>query len=268
MTTTPKSTRCLTKLVVVVLVILASSATSVAADWGTLKGRFVLDGDAGTSAAINVNKDTEYCGKHNLVEEIIVAGENGALSNVFVYLYLKSRKTVDIHPDLAEPSTEAVVLDNIGCRFEPHVALLRTGQTLEVRNSDSGVGHNTNFTLLKNPSFNEMVTSGSPISKTFEKRESYPSSAVCSIHPWMKAHVLIRDNPYMTVSDEDGSFVIENLPAGKHEFVFWHEANGNMKKLAVGSAKTSSKGRAKLTIPAGDTLDLGEIEVKLSVLGK
>ncbi len=35
--------------------------------------------------------------------------------------------------------------------------------------------------------------------------------------------MLIRDNPYGTVSAADGSFKIEKIPAGEVEFVIWHE---------------------------------------------
>ncbi len=238
-----------------------------AADWGTLKGRFVVEGDLGEAAAVNANKDPEFCGKHNLMDEAIIVGEEGALANVFVYLYLKSSKTVEIHPDLEKVDTEPVLLDNKGCRFEPHALVLRVGQSLEISNSDP-VAHNTNLTPTKNPGFNQIIPNDSPLAKTFEKRESYPSPAACNIHPWMKAYVLIRDNPYMTVTAADGSFEIANLPAGKHEFIFWHESKGNMKNMTFSGGKTSRKGRAKLTIPAGDTLDLGDIKVSPSVLGK
>ena len=245
----------------------AGYSTAGAADWGTLKGKFIVDGDPGEPAALNVNKDVEYCGKHDLVDETIVVGDGDALANVFVYLYLKRGKNVEIHPDLEEPG-ETVVLDNRGCRFEPHAMVLRTGQALEIRNSDKGIGHNTNFTVISNPPFNEMVTNDAPIVKTLAKRESYPSVAQCSIHPWMKAHVLIRDNPYMAVTGEDGSFVIEKIPAGQHEFIFWHESKGNLKNLKAGKAKTDRRGRAKLKIPAGGELDLGEISIKVSDLSK
>jgi len=247
--------------------LLAMTTSTGAAEWGALKGRFVLDGDTGEATKINVNKDPEFCGKHNLVNEEIIVGEDGALANVFVYLYLKRKKTVEIHPDLETADAEPVVVDNKGCRFEPHAIVLRTGQTLEIRNSDP-VAHNTNLTVLKNLAFNQIVPNDSPLTKTFEKRESYPSSFACNIHTWMKGYVLIRDNPYMAVTAADGNFEIANLPAGEHEFIFWHEAKGNMKNLAFEGGKTSKKGRAKLTIPAGETLDLGEIKVKPAILGK
>ena len=267
MTINSKSFVYCTRTATFAAIALATFATASAADWGTLKGKVVLVGDLGEPAAISISKDPEFCGKHNLVDETIVVGDEGGLADVFVYLYLKTRKTVEIHPDLVEPSSEPVVLDNVGCRFEPHTALLRTGQTLEIRNSDKGIGHNTNFTVLKNPGFNQMVTNDAPIEKTFTKRESYPSAAKCNIHPWMNAHVLIRDNPYMAVTGKDGSFEIEKIPAGQHEFIFWQEAKGKFKNMALGKSKIGKNGRAKLKIPAGGELDLGEIKVKLSDLG-
>ena len=72
-----------------------------AAEWGSLKGKFVVDGEAGPSAAINVNKDVEFCGKHDLVDETVVVGDDGGLANVVVYIYTKRGKSLDVHPDYA-----------------------------------------------------------------------------------------------------------------------------------------------------------------------
>lgn len=238
-----------------------------AQEWGTLKGKLVVDGKVPDPSAINVNKDTEVCGKHDLVDQTVETGENGGLKNVFVYLYLKRGKKADIHPDLKEVGDNSAVLDNKGCRFEPHALVMRTGQPLEIQNSDP-VGHNTKADLLKNPAFNETVSSGKPIKKKFDKAEPYPTPVSCSIHPWMNAYMLIRDNPYMAVTGEDGSFEIKNLPAGEHQFIFWHESKGNMKKLKLGSAgSTDRKGRAKLEIPADGELDLGEVKIKPASIG-
>ena len=254
---------------VVALVMIVAADNALAQEWGSLKGRLVVDGSVGDPTAISVTKDTEYCGQHNLVEETIVVGENSGLTNAFVYLYLKRGKSVDIHPDLTSPSGDPVVLDNKGCRFDPHVVVVRTGQQLEIKNSDPGVGHNTNAQLLSNPTFNETVSNDKPIVKTFQKSEAYPTPVACNVHPWMKAHVLIRDNPYMATTGDDGSFEIKNIPAGEHEFIFWHESVGNLKNVKLGSGgKTNRKGRAKLEIPAGGSLDLGDVKIGPSDLGK
>jgi plastocyanin len=239
---------------------MVASATG-AADWGTLQGRLVVEGSVPEPTVITPNKDVEYCGQHQIVDETLVPGENGGLPNAFVYLYTKRGQTVAIHPDL-ESADETVVLDNKGCRFEPHVLLVRTGQAFEIHNDDPGIGHNTNAQLLANPTFNETVSNDVPIKKTFEKSEPYPANVSCNVHPWMKSHLLIRDNPYMVITGEDGSFEIANIPAGQHEFIFWHESTGNLKNVSLGSAgKTDRRGRAKLKIPAGDTLDLGDVKI-------
>ena len=147
--------------------------------------------------------------------------------------------------------------------------MMWTKQKLEVRNSDQGIGHNTNGQLLlQNPQFNETVPSDRPLVKDLKKSEPMPTQFTCSIHPWMNAFVLIRDNPYMAVSAEDGSFEIKNIPAGPQQFAFWHEVKSYLRNLEVGEVKTDRKGIAKVDVPAGGTLDLGEIKVSAAILGK
>ena len=110
-----------------------------------------------------------------------------------------------------------------------------------------------------NPEFNETVPNDAPLKKKFDKTEADPvARSSCNIHPWMNAYVLVRDNPYMAVSGEDGTFEIKNVPAGKQEFVFWHEAKGNLRDLKVGKEKADRKGQIEVDVPAGETLDLGE----------
>ena len=160
-------------------------ATSAWAEWGSLKGRFVYSKGEVSPEKVNINKDVEYCAKHDVVSEEVVTGEKGALQNVFVYLYVKRGKSVEIHPDLQKVDEEKpVVLDNKGCRFVPHALIVRTKQPFEIRNSDPGIGHNTNAqTLLANPKFNEQVSNDTPITKVFEKSESYPAQLACNVRP-------------------------------------------------------------------------------------
>jgi hypothetical protein len=239
-----------------------------AAEFGTLKGRFVYEGKPKVEP-IQPSKDTAFCSQHKLFNETVSVSDKDELPNVFVYLYPARGKKVDVHPSYEAAAKEPKVLDNHSCRFEPHAMTLWTAQPLEIRNSDAGIGHNTNGQkLVANPKFNEQVTNDKPIIKKFEKSEPIPTEVACNVHPWMNAVVLIRDNPYMAVSGDDGSFTIENVPAGKHAFVFWHEAKGNLRDLKVGKDKADRKGQVELTIPAGKTLDLGDIAVTPAILGK
>jgi hypothetical protein len=256
---------------VLALLALAAVATPVsAAEWGTIKGRFLYQGKPKVEPIVP-NKDIEYCSKHELTTETVKVSDKGELQNVFVYLYTARGAKVAIHPsyDATAAAKEQKVLDNKGCRFEPHAMTLWTAQPLAIHNSDPGLGHNTNaLKLVANPSFNQAIPNDQPLVKTFTKSEPIPTQVSCSIHPWMNAVMLIRDNPYMAVSGEDGSFEIKNVPAGKQPFVFWHEAKGNLRDLKVGKGKADRKGQVALDIAAGKTLDLGDITVTPAVLGK
>ncbi|QDT00165.1 carboxypeptidase regulatory-like domain-containing protein [Adhaeretor mobilis] len=238
-----------------------------AAGWGSLKGKFLYKGSVNPKE-ITPTRDPEFCGKHKLVEEDIAVGEKNELANVYVYLYTKRNAKVEIHPDYEKAELKPAVLDNKGCRFEPHAMTVWTKQPFQVHNSDQGIGHNTNATLRANGSFNETVTNDKPLKKSFQKTETYPAPVACNVHPWMNATLLIRDNPYMAVSNEKGEFEIKNLPAGEHEIVFWHEASGTMKNLQVGKEKAGRTGRIDVEIADGETLDFGEITVTPKLLGK
>jgi len=236
---------------------------AAAAEWGSLKGRFVVEGAPPTIPPLVVSKD-EFCIKTNPTNELVVVDDNGNLANAVVYVFLGRRGKIDIHPDYESQLSEPVVLDNKGCSFHPHVALIRAGQTLDIKNSDP-VGHNTKIDGSKN-SFNQTIPDGANIPYVVQQAESMPAPVSCSIHPFMRGVLLVQDHPYMAASAEDGTFEIKNLPAGEHEFQFWHEAPGYLKNLKSQGGSTDRRGRAKLTIPAGGTLDLGDIKVPASML--
>ena len=121
---------CLTTLVVVI-----ASTVTKAADWGTVKGRFVLDGPLPERPKLEINKDVEFCGKHEpRTEKMVVHRDDRGVANVVIWLDMKSGEKVASHPSFAESATAKIKLANKGCRFDPHVCVLRTGQTLLIDN--------------------------------------------------------------------------------------------------------------------------------------
>lgn len=251
---TPYSTLRLFAAALAAVFVSTSSATAFA-EWGTLKGRFVLSGDVPAAAALKVDKDVEVCGKHKLVSEEVVVGDDKGVANVVVFV---RDKKVKVKPELAAAAKEAKpVLDNHNCRFEPHVVFVQVGQELVLKNSDT-VGHNSNIASIKKPS-NDLIPAGGQVAKTYESEEAVPSQVSCNIHPWMKGWLVIRNNPYAAVSKADGSFEIADLPAEELELQFWHEKAGYIGEMTInGKSEKVSKGRKKLAIQAGGT-DLGEI---------
>jgi hypothetical protein len=189
------------------------------------------------------------------VDESLIVGPNGGLKDVV--LYLRSEKPVAVHPDYEKSAKGEIVLDNKGCRFDPHVVLLRTTQTLTIKNTDP-IGHNTNIAPLNNAAINPLLPASGSMDTKMEKAETRPITVSCNIHPWMKAYLLVRNDPYMGISNEEGVLEIKNLPVGKHEFVVWHEP-GFLKNIKI-AGEEPKKGRVKITVKAGMN-DLGTIKV-------
>jgi plastocyanin len=231
---------------------------AVAEEWGTIKGRFVFKGDAPAAAELKADKDVEVCGKHKLLAEELVVGADKGIQNVVVFV---RDKGVKVNPELAAAAkSQKVELDNKGCRFEPHVVFVQTGQELVIKNSDT-VGHNSNVATIKNPASNTLIPAGGQSPVKFAVEEAIPAGVTCNIHPWMKAWVVVRGNPYAAVTQPDGSFEIKGVPVGEVELQLWHEKAGNLAEVATGKGKADKKGRIKVKVEAGGT-DLGEIAVE------
>ncbi len=45
----------------------------------------------------------------------------------------------------------------------------------------------------------------------------------CNVHPRMVAYVLVMENRYYAQPGNDGSFRIDNVPAGRYRLHVWHE---------------------------------------------
>jgi hypothetical protein len=234
-----------------------------ASGWGGLKARFVFDGTAPSPTPIVVTKDQEFCGKFGLVDEsLVVNPENHGIKNVVASLYRGTDKSpIPIHESHLSHALDDVLLDNDKCRFEPRVALLWTTQNLVIKNSDA-VGHNTKIEVISNPAINDIVPAGGLLSRQFPQAERSPAAPVaCSIHPWMNAWLVVRDNPYFAVSNKDGELEIENLPAGEWTIQFWHEKPGYVSDVKVAGKKTEWKrGRLDVKIEDGKVVDLGEVQ--------
>jgi hypothetical protein len=246
------------------------SSAALAADWGDLTVAFKYDGAVPSSTPIVVTKDPAYCGIFGLVDEsLVVNKENGGIANVIVYLYLaRGQKQPPVHASYEELIGEEVKVDNNKCRFAPRVQQLWTKQKLIVLNSDN-VGHNTNFaTLMSNPQQNLLVPAKGQFEMSLTAEERLPAKISCNIHPWMTGWVVIRDNPYMGVSDENGKVTIKNLPVGDWTFQFYHEKSGYVSEAKQkGKAVKIRRGRMEVSVKSGSN-DLGEYQVPASLFKK
>ncbi len=182
---------------------------------GTLTGTVTWQGPVPDKKTIAVTKDGETCGHEKPNQEILV-GANKTLKNAVV--------SIDgIKSGEAFKADAPIVFDQKECLFLHHVAVVPTGATLDVRNSDD-ILHNTHFNAVKNKGENFAIPAGKSNSYTVKSAETI--KVTCDIHPWMSSWVIVRDNPYFAVTDENGKYTIKNVPPGTYKASVWQETVG------------------------------------------
>ena len=193
-------------------------------------------------------------------DRLIVDQNNGGLRNVVTWLLKPTDGKLPIHDDDQKTRKNPVVVRMTPRGFSPHVFCLRTGQPLHVVNDEEA--HNVKVHTSENPQYGISVPPGPKAEFRFGKAENLPCTISCGAHPWESAVVLIKDHPYVSVSDSDGTFRIPKLPAGRWRLRLWHERFGYLRRVTInGKKRNLEKGTLAVTIRDKQTLDLGIIEI-------
>jgi plastocyanin len=212
----------------------APAAAPVSADAATLTGLVKFEGAAPKMTNIQMSADP-YCQSQHTsapaTEEDVVTGPGGELANVFVYIK-------DIKGNFAAPSTP-VVIDQKGCQYHPHVNAVMVGQPLQIKNDDATL-HNIHALPVANSQFNEgQPVQGMVSTKHLDKPEMTPFKIKCDVHGWMKSYMAVMPHPFYSVSQNNGTFTIANLPPGQYTVVAWHEKYGQQEQQVTVGAKES-----------------------------
>ncbi len=232
-------------------------------DVGAVTIRFLYGGPSFEPAPVNVAQDGEFCGKHPLVNErLLVDPKTKGIKNVLVYVDTGRGQT---KLPAANYEPETVELANDKCRFEPRIVITKVGDTLKVTNPDT-VAHNANIDFWENRPVNLTIPAGGHQEIKLTDVEGKPAVVACNIHPWMAARVMVLDNPYAAVSNDQGEVTIKGLPAGQLiVFRVFHEA-GNLKEVDVnGEDEEWKNGRFEVKIDPGFN-DLGTVTVPADAL--
>lgn len=243
-----------------------SAQSSFAQKWADVKMTIVLGGEPRKAESMKVTDPG--CGVDSApVESLVVNPSNKGIANVIFTLDTRKKKlkASDIHPDLASVPSAKPVLDNNKCVFVPHVLVMRAGQTLEVKNSDT-VSHNAKMAFFENKEVNPVIPANSSVEIKTDVEERAPTPVECNVHPWMKAFVFVTSHPYTGVSDENGVITITKLPAGMPlDFRIWHESQDkSIQEVVVNGKKAEwAKGVTTLELKEGMN-DLGKIEIDVN----
>ena len=208
-------------------------------DGGSIVGNVKFSGSPPPREKLAATKDVEVCGKGELLSESLVVGAGGGLQNAVVYITNISKGKA------LQPSTSNGHLDQNGCKYVPHVALVPTKTNLDILNSD-GILHNIHTYSTKNkalnlaqPKFKKQMT------QQFDQPEFIKVG--CDAHGWMQGWVVVQDNPYYAVTDESGAFKLTDVPPGDYELKVWHETLGEKTQKVSVKAKGETSAAFELS---------------------
>ncbi len=135
------------------------------------------------------------------------------LSDAVLYLEAPAAVTTAARP----VTVEIAITDKT---YAPHVVVVPLGSTVRFPNHDP-FNHNV-FSVSEPNSFDlGLYGRGEAKSYTFAHRGLV--RVYCNVHPRMVAYVLVMENRYYAQPASDGSFAIDNVPAGRYRLHVWHE---------------------------------------------
>jgi plastocyanin len=198
---------------------------------GTIRGAVKVEGKIPKLPPLQISKFKEVC--KDVPNEALIVGPGQGLRYAVVTLEGITRgKAIE-----KEAQHE---LDNLNCRFVPHVLLASVGQFVVLKNSDPILHTAHAFFAGAQPGFNVGLYPG----RVSRKPLVTPGVVQirCEVHPWMNAYIVVADHPYQALTDVYGEYLINDIPAGQYKLRVWHESLGVLEK--------------NVSVKAGDSQDV------------
>ena len=215
----------------VLLLIAASCFIAGLARAETIKGNIRYVGAPIEKKKTPVTIDQYICGKEKEPEDLLLSSNNG-IRNAVVSLQ-------NIPPGAKRDwNFPAAKIDQKQCAFIPRVVIVPVGGTVEFLNSDRLL-HNVRSAGKENPPFNRAQPHARSISFAFKQPELLRVD--CDLHSWMRGWVVVADHPFYAVTNEQGEFILDNVPRGKYTLQVWQESLGNVtQEVVVGDKGTTT----------------------------
>lgn len=200
----------------------------------TIQGTVHFEGTPPERRPIRQVRECEALHQEPVLTDNVVVNDNSTLKWTFVYVKegLEGRE----FPTPQEP----VILDQQDCMYTPHVFGVQTGQPIKILNSDP-LSHNIHALPEENRPFNfGMPNQGDERERVFQEPEVMVRIK-CDIHPWMLGWAGVLSHPYYSVTGDDGTFNLQNLPAGQYVIEAWHEEYGTQTQtITIGDGETQT----------------------------
>ncbi len=201
---------------------------------GAITGKVSYTGTPAKAKPIDMSKEPVCVKLHpkGLLTENVVTGPGNTLENVVVYISAGA-------PDSSAAPATAVSFEQKGCHYTTHVLAFRTGQNVEISNSDP-LSHNIHPLAKINREWNRIQPPETPpFSYSYENEEFIPVK--CNIHAWMRAYFVVLKTGHFGVTGEDGLFKLPDLPPGKYTVTAWHETYGTRsQEITIAGGETQT----------------------------
>jgi plastocyanin len=185
---------------------------------GAIKGSLKTNMNQKFLTTIETQKDQDVCGASHPNPALPIG--NGAVSNCIIGI-----ESISQGKDF---SKKEFTLDQHGCDFRPHVQIVNLGSQIIVLNSDK-VLHNYHIYRNGETILNEAQPEGAPPREVNLEQKGL-HIVTCDVHPWMKGFIFMADNPYYTLSDSTGAFLLTDVPPGKYKVSLWRD-NWNLDEV-------------------------------------
>lgn len=186
-------------------------------------------------------KNGATCSKHPAAKDGIrfdqkILSVNGLLQNSVVFI-----ENIDAGKPWKKTGHSFTEFYFKNCDISPAISVIRKTNTgeisgnLTVTTQDGGVLHNPigylvsgsrRKVLFNKPLSAEVLTADATKSlKRFKKKDKH-FFLQCGQHNYMEAEARIVSNPYFFITDENGAFRLDQVPAGKYSVTAWHPYAG------------------------------------------
>jgi hypothetical protein len=212
---------------------------------GAIQGQVTFLGSPPVPVQFAVNKNPDVCGQERSLMK--VDARNGFLNGAVVVLEGVEKGKPFLPQTLAgtAPGEGAfqyqggeslgLRVNTKGCNFGPFTGVVAADQPIQFGNQDS-IKHIVH-------TFVALGRKGS-ILRTIHNRDVHPDREMhltmssgklknsrmvriaCNRHDFMQNWLYVVENPYFAISNEEGQFVIDNVPPGHYTLRAWHPMLG------------------------------------------
>lgn len=120
------------------------------------------------------------------------------------------------HPPPAPAPKQEIVQKDL--KFQPALLVIPVNSTVDFPNHDPEF-HNV-FSYSKTKRF-DLGRYPKGESKYVKFTKPGIGKIYCEIHQWMRAVIVVVENPFYTTAGEKGSYQIKNIPKGTYDVLFW-----------------------------------------------